>query len=352
MRKPSRFVVAFVTAGLLASCPAAAAPQAPAPAPARPAAPPAPATIAPALTTLQKVRAQGFLQCGSTARPGLARSDANNNWSGLEVEVCRAVAIAVFGSSARFAYHQYESDKDFDAAREGSDQISFLTFAEMSERKLTDTLLPGPTVFVETHDLIVARGSPTRHATELGGQGLCFIIGTALENSEEAFFLERHIPVVPFAFQEDGEMYDAYNVQRCQAVVGESTTLASVRLDGGINRLKSRFLPEHLAAFPIVAATPLKDDALWAAIVAWTIDTLINANATETTYRPSGLNAMGVDGAGLGLAKDWQKAVVKTVGSYAAIFDRTLGAGSPLKLEPGLNARFVDGGILLPPHRD
>ena len=147
-------------------------------------------------------------------------------------------------------------------------------------------------------------------------------------------------------------MYDAYNVQRCQTVVGESTTLANVRLDGGINHLKSRLLPDHLAAFPIVAATPLKEDAQWAAIVAWTVGTLINANATETTYRPSGFNAMAVANEGLGLPKDWQKTVVGTVGSYAAVFERTLGSGSPLKLEPGLNARFVDGGILLPPHRD
>ena len=303
-------------------------------------------------TTLQKVKAQGFLECGSAVRPGLAQVDGKDHWSGLEVEICRAVAIAVFGTSARFAYHQYSSDKDFDAVRTGSDQISFLTFAEMAKQKLANKVLPGPMVFVETHDLLVAQGSQVKHATDLGGRGLCFIIGSAPEISQQAYFVERHVPVIPFAFQEDGEMYDAYNVQRCQSIVGESTAMAIARLDGGINHLRSRFLPEHLAAFPIVAATPVTDGSQWAAIVAWSVDTLINANATETTYRPNGYNAMPVPGDGLGLAKDWQKTVVQTVGSYATIFDRTLGAKSPLKLEPGLNARFFDGGILMVPHWD
>lgn len=303
----------------------------------------------PARTTLEKVKAQGFVQCGSKVRPGLAVTDGNGKWSGLEVEICRAIATAVFGASARYAYHKYEADNDYDAVREGADEVSFLSFSEMADHKVTDRLLPGPTVFVETHDILVAVDSPAKHAADLGMSTMCFMSASAPNASLDAWFEERNIPLIRYAFREEGEMYDAYEVQRCKAVVGESTELARARLHGGINHLKSRLLPDHLAAFPIVAATPIKGDAQWAAIVAWTVHTLIAAETQETHYRGGGLRIIPVDGRGLGLAKDWQKTVVDTVGTYDAVFRRTLGAGSPWKLERGLNAPLAAGGIQLAP---
>lgn len=313
----------------------------------------APNPLSPApRSTLEKVRAQGYLQCGSAVRPGLAAVDAADHWSGLEVEICRAVATAVFGADARYAYHKYESDLDYDVARDGCDQLSFLSFAEMAAQKLTDKVLPGPTIFVESQDLLVAETSPAKHPADLAGQGICFIIATAAENSVEAWFHAHKVEFIPFAFQEDGELLDTFNVQRCRGLAGETTTLATSRLESGVNHLKSRFLPDHLESFPIVAATPLHDDAQWAAIVAWTVDTVLNADAHETDDRANGLRAMAVEGAGLGLAPGWQNAVVDRVGSYSAIFRRTMGADSPLKLEPGLNRTVADGGVLLPPFRN
>ena len=111
-------------------------------------------------------------------------------------------------------------------------------------------------------------------------------------SSLDAWFETRNIPIVRFGFREDGEMYDAYEVQRCTAVVGEATELARERLRGGPNGLKSRFLPDHLAAFPIIAATPAAADAQWAAIAAWTIDTLVAASPKETYYTGGGLRAV------------------------------------------------------------
>lgn len=305
-----------------------------------------------AQTTLEKVRAQGYVQCGSVARPGLAKDDDKGRWSGLELEICRAVAVAVFGPGGKYGFHEYDSDKAFDSVRQGADQLSFLTFTEMAAQNLTDKVLPGPTVFIESHDLMVEANSPVLTPADLAGKGICFMNGSPANESVDAFFEDRHIPIVRHGYQEDGEMYDGYAVQNCPAVAGESTTLADAGLDGGINNLKSRLLREHLATFPIVAATSLKDDAQWAAIVAWTIDTLKNADARESRYHADGLRAMPVDGAGLGLAPNWQAEVVSTVGSYAAIFRRTLGEGSPLKLQAGLNAAPADGGALYVAHRE
>ncbi len=279
-------------------------------------------------------------------------TDDKGQWSGLEVEICRAVATAVFGASARYAFHEYGSALAFDAVRSREDQLSFLTFAEMAGNKLTDSVMPGPPIFIESLDMLVAEASPAKGFGDLAGHGICFTVGTSAENELEAWFHDHGLRYIPFAFQEDGEEYDSFNVGKCQGLVAESTTLGNVRLDRGINDLHSRFIADHFLSYPVLATTPINADAAWAAIVAWTTSTLLNADARETDFHAGGLEAMAVTGAGLGLPAAWQKAVVDRVGSYSDIFRRTLGAGSPLKLEQGLNRRIGDGGVLVAPFRD
>jgi hypothetical protein len=91
------------------------------------------------------------------------------------------VAVAVFGTQARYAYHRYEAPSDFNAIRDGSDQLAFLSFDEMSEQKLTDKVLPGPAVFVESHDVLVASDSPIQKLADLSGQSACFTVSKAYD---------------------------------------------------------------------------------------------------------------------------------------------------------------------------
>lgn len=310
------------------------------------------ARSAEAQTTLDKVRAQGYVQCGAVPRPGLAAIDEKGRPSGLLVEMCRAVAIAALGRDARFAFHLYDSDKAFDSVRAGADQVSFVSFAELTGAKLASVLSPGSPVFIETHDILVDDRAPFRKPADIAGQSVCFITGAPGDASLEAFFEERKLPLVRYGLQEIGEMYDTFRVQRCKAVVDEATALAEARTDGGVNNLKARFLDGHLKAFPIVAATQTRDDAQWAAVVAWTAHTLMAADEAETMYRAGGLRAMRISGADLGLSEGWQDDVVATVGNYSAVFRRTLGADSPLKLDQGLNTPVARGGALVVPVTD
>jgi general L-amino acid transport system substrate-binding protein len=143
-------------------------------------------------------------------------------------------------------------------------------------------------------------------------------------------------------------MVDTYNVQRCHAVADEITTLAQMRLDRGINRIASRILPEPLTVFPVMAMTGT-DDARWSALVAWTVHTLIGAERPETRWYAGGVRAMPVSAPELGLDRNWQQRVVGAVGNYGDIFERNLGSGSRLRLDRGLNANQVNGGLLLSP---
>ena len=298
-----------------------------------------------------RVKARGNVRCGSVERPGLAQQAGDGHWRGLEVDVCRAVATAVLGSPDKFTYRTYETPKEFDSVRQAQDDVFFLSGMEIHEQKLAGLLVAGPTVYIESHGVMVPASSPVRHVADLPGQGVCFVIGTSTERSLSAALEKAPKPWLRRPFSEEGEMVDAYNARNCHAVAGEITTLASYRLNPGVNRLESRILPERTTSFPLIAATSTQD-ATWASIVAWTVATLVSGERPETKWYAGGAGAMPLDAPEAGLDKGWQRRVLAAVGHYGDIFERNLGKGSSLKLERGLNANQADGGLLLSPFLD
>jgi general L-amino acid transport system substrate-binding protein len=305
-------------------------------------------SVAVAGSVIKRVKVRGIVRCGSVNRPGLASVDDRGRWTGLNVDVCRGIAAAVLGSADRIEYHEYETPKQFDAVRNQQDDVYFLTGSEIDEQKLAGKIVPGPTVFVESHIVMVPFNSTAHNVGDLAGNTICFMIGSLTERSTNAYFEALHKNWLRMPYSEDGEMKDAYNVQRCHAIAGEITALAAARLDPGVNRLSSRFLPEPLSVFPVMAATGT-NDAQWSAIVAWTVDTLISAERPETRWYAGGAGAMPVAAPELGLDKGWQRRVLAAVGNYGNIFERNLGKISRLKLDRGFNANQLSGGLLLSP---
>ncbi|MGA2192784.1 MAG: transporter substrate-binding domain-containing protein [Nitrospirota bacterium] len=299
-------------------------------------------------SVLERIKARGFIRCGSVERPGLAHINTRGRYSGLNVDICRAIAAAVLGSPDRIEYHAYKEPKDFDAVRSGQDDVYFLTGAEINEQKLAGKVLTGPTVFVESHAAMVPSNSSALHLGDLAGAGICFLIGSPEERSLEAYFDGVKKIWIRRAFSEESEMVDAYNAQNCRAIAGEATTLALIRLRPGDKEISSRILPEPLAAFPVMAATGT-EDAQWSAIVAWMVHALVSAERPETRWYAGGTRAMPIAASELGLDKDWQHRVLAAVGNYGDIFERNLGKNSQLKLERGLNANQLNGGVLLSP---
>jgi general L-amino acid transport system substrate-binding protein len=195
---------------------------------------------------------------------------------------------------------------------------------------------------------MAAAKSAARHVADLCGESICFMIGSPAERSLNAYFYALHKNFFRRAFSEEGEMVDTYQVQNCRAIAGEITTLASVRLDPGVNRLSGRILPEALEAFPVMATTGT-GDAQWSSLVAWTMYTLISSERPDTRWYSGGAGAIPISAEELGLDNGWQDRVLKAVGNYGDIFDRNLGKSSLLKIERGLNANRVQGGLFLGP---
>jgi general L-amino acid transport system substrate-binding protein len=290
--------------------------------------------------TLDRVRADHVLHCGGAIRPGLAFPAADHSWQGLEVEICRAVAVAANGPDARIAFHSYVSAKDFARLASGQDALGFLTGSELLANGLAGAMLPGPAVFYVADGIMVWQSSPARHIADLSGTMVCAEPGTGPERALAAYFRAHHFALNFSGWQEAEEMMDAFDVGRCPAVAQEITALAALRLNSESEGHPARILPETMAASPLLAVTGLGDGA-WSAIVAWTIDTLLQGETDP--------DALAIHAPELGLAPGWQARVIATVGHYGDIHRRTLGEDSPLELPRGLNARWDEGGLLCPP---
>lgn len=298
---------------------------------------------------LDRIRGSKVIHCGGAPRPGLVDLGEDGHAAGLYLDLCRAIGAAVLGDDGRIDFRQYDSAKAFDGVRDSTDDVSFLSAAEIIEEGLASKLLPGPTVFFESTAVMVPVESPFQHVADLAGKPICFSLGSSTQRHLEAWFAAHHLDFVRMGYQEDVEFYDTYGAQVCPAMAAETTTLADVRLDGGVNHLTSRILPEPLAVFPIMATTPLNDPA-FSAIVAWAVHSLVRAEAPPAAWSAGGLDALRIDTTGLD--KDWQKRMIASTGSYGDIFARNLGDASGLKLSRGPNAPLQDGGLFLAPYAE
>jgi general L-amino acid transport system substrate-binding protein len=192
--------------------------------------------------------------------------------------------------------------------------------------------------------------APTIFSSDLAGKSICFYQGDDAHLNLEASMAARRLDFVRMGYMEYGELHDAYNSGVCDAQVGESGDLAAARLEEH-SAPASRILTESLTTFPVFAATPASDPQ-WSAIVAWAIYALQRAELPATPWTAAGLKSLGIDGRDLGLTEDWAKRVVGAAGSYADMYTRNLGEGSPLKLPRGPNAPAELGGLFVTPFRE
>jgi general L-amino acid transport system substrate-binding protein len=298
---------------------------------------------------LDKVRSQGLIRCGGKARPGLVGLGHDGKPAGLFLDLCRAIGAAVLGPGGRIAFTVYNAEASYDAVRKSEDDVFFLSGSEILGEKLAGVVLPGPAVFYETTAVMVPDASPIGKLADLAGRPICFEQGTNAHRNLEAWFEAHGLSFQRMGYQEVGEMRDAYQAQACLALAGETTALAEAALERGVRGFGSRILEEPLAAFPILACSATKD-AEFAAIIAWTVATLVRAETPTLNWAAGGLDSIPVEAPELSLDKGWQKRVTDATGSYGDIFGRNLGAASRYRLPRGLNAPWQQGGLLMVPY--
>jgi len=309
---------------------------------------------------LDAVRAARRLSCGIVTEPAdYTKDDTHASLAAFDLDLCRAVAAAVLGDGARIRVSTFPDERHGLAAIKAG-RIDLLVAATPSAVKAVeyDVGFAAP-VFFDGQGFLAATAAGIASINDLAGKQVCFISGTEAETVLNAVLRQRNITVLPFPFEELGEMQAALATGHCAAITADLSQLALTRseLHGRTNNFT--LLPELMTVDPLAPAYR-RGDPQWGAIVNATIDVVLEAEASDVTRakidsmppssedRPGFLVNAAAASATLGLDDAWAVHVIKAVGNYAELFARDLGEGSPLGLPRGRNALSSNGGLMHP----
>ena len=312
--------------------------------------------------TLEDVREKGFIQCGvSTGVAGFAFTDDKGNWVGFDPAVCQAVAAAVFGDSSKVKYTPTTGKTRFEALKSG--EIDMLarnttwTFSRDADLKLTFVGVN----YYDGQGFMVPKELGVKSAIELDGASVCIQTGTTTELNLADFFRANNISYEPVPIETNAEARQNYGAGRCDVYTTDASGLAATRAtfeDPSAHVI----LPEIISKEPLGPLVRHGDDQ-WGDIVRWTLNLLISAEELGVTSKnaekmskessnPEVKRMLGTEGnlgAMLNLERDWGLKVLTQVGNYGEVFEKYIGASTPIGLERGLNAQWVDGGLIYSP---
>ncbi|MFN4008359.1 MAG: amino acid ABC transporter substrate-binding protein [Pannonibacter sp.] len=311
--------------------------------------------------TLDDVKAKGFIQCGvSQGLPGFSNPDAQGNWTGLDVDVCRAVAAAVFGDASKVKYSPLNAKERFTALQSGEiDMLSRNTTWTASRDTSLGLNFTGVTYY-DGQGFMVRKSLGVAGALELSGASVCTQTGTTTELNVADYFRTNNMPYEIVAFEKADEVVKAYDAGRCDVFTTDASGLYAERLKL-TNPGDHIVLPEIISKEPLGPVVRHGDDQ-WFDVVKWSLYAMINAEELGITQanveemkgsdNPEIKRLLGVDGAfgeALGVSNDWVVNIVKGVGNYGEAFDRNVGPDTPLGIARGLNALWTKGGIQYAP---
>jgi general L-amino acid transport system substrate-binding protein len=309
--------------------------------------------------TLDRIKAAGSLPCGiNTEEPEYSTQDAHGNHSAFDLDICKAVAVAVLGPNAKFTVVPYRVEQEALKALK-SGEIALLATGSPN---LINTAKTGfgfaPPVFFDYQGFLVNKTMGISSPKDLAGKKICFLGGTEIEDQLQGYMAREKIKWLPFSFQEEGEMEAAFVTTNCAAISADVSQLGYERI--AFKGLAHNFeiLPDVIAKDPL-APTYRLDDPQWATIVNWTVEALIQAEESGVTKAnlaemkksddPVIQRLLGTQrgyGQFIGLDDAWAARVIEAVGNYGEIFERDLGSGSVMKLARGPNNLWTQGGLM------
>jgi len=318
-----------------------------------------------AQSTLEKVRAAGELRCGiDVAEAEYSMSDDHGNREAFDGDLCRAVAAAVLGPSARVVIARYPDDAT-SVHGLGSGEVEMVATLtdDLSHAAGTGIRFTRPVLW-DGVGFLVLGSKPALRTRQLAGKPICFLAESGVEESVQAWFAHEHLHLAAYPFSEEGEMDAAFTTGNCGALAEDRTRLAQTRERMAEHSRKTTLLPETISKDPLASATR-EDDVQWSAIVSWVMEALVQAEESGVTranveaMQKSGnftngepvlrrlLGGSHEIGARLGLSDDWVVRVMETTGNYGEIYERDLGSKSAMKLPRGENNLRERGGLMV-----
>ena len=311
--------------------------------------------------TLDKIKQAGQFNCGvQTGLAGFAQPDNAGVYSGFNVDICKALSAAIFGDPGKVKYVPLTAQQRFTALQSGEVDVLVNNTTWTLTRDTDLGFNFAPVVFFDGQGFMVAKKLGVKSAKELNGATVCVQPGTTTELNLADYFRANKMEYKPVVIEKIDEVTSAFFNGRCDVYTTDSSGLAATRIGRASNPDDYVILPERISKEPLAPVVRHGDDQ-WHDIVDWVIYALMQAEESGITKAnvddmlksddPGIKRMLGVTpgmGKALGLDEKWAYNEIKLVGNYGEIFERNLGAGSPMKLERGLNALWTKGGLIYP----
>jgi general L-amino acid transport system substrate-binding protein len=307
--------------------------------------------------TLEVIKQRGALNCGvNEGVAGFAQPDDKGNWTGLNVDYCKAVAVAVLGDANKVRYVPLTAKERFTALQSGEIDVLIRNTTWSLARDSSLGLSFTGVNFYDGQGFMLRASLGVKSVKELNGASVCVVTGTTTELNLADYFKTNRMTFKPVVFERLNEAVQAYAGSRCDVYTNDQSGLYAVRLQ----------LPspdEHIVLPEIISKEPLgpsvrQGDDQWFTIVKWVHYGLLNAEEAGitqanvdqalTSSNPDIKRLLGKEGdlgKGIGLDNDYLVRILKVVGNYGEIFERNVGSGSRLKISRGLNNLWTKGGL-------
>lgn len=309
--------------------------------------------------TLDEVRQRDAVLCGvSTGLPGFSVPDSQNNWTGMDVDFCRAVAAAVLGDASKVKFTPLSAKERFTALQSGDiDILSRNTTWTASREQAMGAVFAG-VMFYDGQGFMVKKSANIKRASQLNGATVCVQPGTTTELNLTDYFRSKKMTFKPVVIQDLSQVEQAFFGGRCDVYTTDISGLAATR--------RKADKPDDYVILPdAISKEPLgpmirRGDWDYFNLVRWTLFGLIEAEEYGVTQANVDklkaeskeppiqrlLGTSGDIGKGMGLDNDWMFRVIKAVGNYGEMFTRNV---TPLGLERGQNALWKDDGLMYAP---
>ena len=311
--------------------------------------------------TLAAVKERGTVKCGvGQGLLGFSSHDDQNNWTGFDVDICRAIAAAIFGDPNKVTFIPLDAASRFTALQSGEIDLLSRNSTWTMSRETSLGLMFAGVAYYDGQGFLLRRDAAIDTALQLSGKTVCTQKGTTTELNLSDYFRANDMVLNVLALDTAEESRAAYEQRKCDVLTSDVSQLYAERLklatpDSHI------ILPEVISKEPLGPVVRQGDDQ-WLNLVKWTLYALINAEELgvksttidESLKSPSPdirrlVGSEGEFGHQLGLEPDWALRAIRAVGNYGELFERNVGAQSRLSIPRGLNALWTRGGIQYAP---
>ena len=312
--------------------------------------------------TLDTIKSRGQLVCGvNTGLAGFSAADSQGKWTGLDVDVCRAIAAAILNDGEKVKYVPLTAQQRFTALQSGEIDILSRNTTWTLTRDASLGLHFTGTTYYDGQGFMVPVKAKLKSAKGLKNATVCVQSGTTTEKNLTDFSRTNKLNIKPIVFEKQEAATGAYFSGRCVAFTTDASGLASIRNKDAKDPKEHVILPELISKEPLGPAVRRGDDEFYA-IAKWVVFGLIeaeeygitqaNVDEMKSSQDPVVMRILGTSedtGKLLGLDKDWMARAIKTTGNYGEIFERNVGPKSPLGIPRGLNNLWNKGGIMYAP---